>query len=164
MDQSGARRFALAIILLFAFCGMVVLASWGYTSVQLSLARSRGVYPTAEEGMLALVDTGYVGITHVDILYAGPDSFVGSQPHVWYVIAEVRASRRADGSAMGYHGCDAPGSFFIQSREGWVHVPEGAFPEFIGLWMEVFGLAGRGESAPSTDWAPSQPERFCQST
>jgi hypothetical protein len=46
--------------------------------------------------------------------------------------------------------------------KGWVHVPEGAFPEFIGFWMEVFGWAGEGQSTPSTNWAPDQPGRFCQ--
>jgi len=35
---------------------------------------------------------------------------------------------------------DFPGSFYIKVREGWVHVPEGAFPVFIGRMMEVFGM------------------------
>jgi hypothetical protein len=34
--------------------------------------------------------TGYVSITCVDILYAGPNSFNGSQPHVWYVCQSTR--------------------------------------------------------------------------
>jgi len=164
MDRPSGLRFALAVIIvLFAFSIVVVFGAWSYTSLQLARARSHGVYTTAEEGMRELLGTGYAGITRVDILYAGPNSFNGSQPHVWYVIAEVRASRRADGLAVGDRGCDAPGSFFIQTKEGWVHVSEGAFPEFVGLWMSVFGLAGPGRSTPSTDWAPSQPARFCQS-
>jgi hypothetical protein len=112
--------------------------------------------------MLALVDRAFVATSRVDMLYAGPNSFDGSQPHIWYVIAEVRADRRADGSALGPHGCDAPGSYFLHTKEGWIHVPEGAFPGFIGFWMSVFGQAGPGQSKPSTDWAPSQPARFCQ--
>jgi hypothetical protein len=27
------------------------------------------------------------------------------------------------------------GSFYLRVRDGWVHVPEGAFPEFIGFVM-----------------------------
>jgi hypothetical protein len=52
--------------------------------------------------------------------------------------------------------------FFLQTKEGWVHMPEGAFPGFIGFWMKVFGMAGPGQSEPSTDWAPGQPAKFCQ--
>ena len=164
MESLRPKRIALAAILVVLLCSVALLfASWLYTSLQLTLARSHGVYPSAEQAMLALVDQGYVGVSRVDILYAGPNSFDGSQPYVWYVIAEVHADTRADGSALGHYGCDAPGSFFLHTKEGWVHVPEGAFPEFIGFWMSVFGQAGPGQSKPSVDWAPSQPARFCQS-
>ena len=54
----------------------------------------------------------------VKILYAGTNSFDGSDPHIWYVIAEVRASARSDGSELGHNGCDAPGSFFLQLKDG----------------------------------------------
>jgi hypothetical protein len=77
------------------------------------------------------------------------------------VIAEVRAASRKDGLPLGHNGCDAPGSFFLQTREGWVHVPEEAFPEWIAMWMDVFDMAGPGQSTPSTEWAPRQPSRFC---
>ena len=155
---------ALFVVLAFsAFIALILLSAWSYTSLQLALARSQGVYPSAEEGMRELLETGYIGITRLDILYAGPDSSTGRQPHVWYVMAEVRASRRADGSELGVRGCDGPGSFFIQTNEGWVHMPEGAFPKVVGQWMDVFGLAGPGQSRPSTDWPESQPNRLCQS-
>ena len=58
---------------------------------------------------------------------------------------------------------DAPGSYFLQTKEGWVHAPEGTLPGFVGFWMDVFGMAGPGEDSPSVDWSPSQPTRFCQS-
>ena len=135
---------ALGIIL------AVIAFSWAYTSVQLNVARSKGVYTTAEQGMLDMIDKHY------------PNSFNGRQPHIWYVIAEVHAASRADGSAMGHNGCDAPGLFYLQTREGWVFVPEGAFPGFIGFWMKIFGMAGDGQPTPSTNWAPDQNPRFCQ--
>lgn len=52
----------------------------------------------------------------------------------------------------------APSSF--NTKEGWVHMPEGAFPELIGFWMEVFGLAGPGSSQPTHDWG-SSPQGDC---
>ena len=146
--------FLGGILAFIAFC-------WVYTTVQLRLASSKGVYATAEQGMLANAEKHYSADRSVKILYAGTNSFDGSAPYVWYVIAEIRASTRADGSVLGHNGCDAPGSFYLQTKEGWVHVSEGAFPGFMGFWMKVFDLAGEGQSTPSTDWAPDQNPRFC---
>ena len=140
----------------------VIAFGWLYTSVQLNIASSKGMYATAEQGMLAKIEKHYSADRNVKILYAGTNSFDGSQPHVWYVIAEVRATSRADGSELGHNGCDAPGSYFLQTKEGWVYMPEGAFPEFIGFWMKIFDMAGEGQSIPSTNWAPDQPAQFCQ--
>jgi hypothetical protein len=127
------------------------LLSLIYTTSQLAIARSGGVYPSAEEGMRALIARSYRNVQEVQIHYAGPNSFDGSQPHVWYVIAEIWAEARADGSSIGsgVRLSDNPGSFFLQTKDGWVHVPEGAFPEVMGFWMSVFGLAGQGSSIPS---------------
>jgi hypothetical protein len=111
--------------------------------------------------MLALLDKGYTPDRQAKILFAGSNSFDGSDPYVWYVIAEVHAAARADGSSLSNEGCDAPGSFFLESKVGWVHVPEGAFPSFIGFWMGVFNMAGAGQPEPSVTRAPDQPERFC---
>jgi hypothetical protein len=146
---------ALGIALAFIAFG------WVYTNAQLRIASLKGVYATAEQGMLANAEKYYSADRNVKILYAGTNSFDGSVPYVWYVIAEIRASSRADGSALGHNGCDAPGSFYLQTEEGWVHVPEGAFPGFIGFWMKVFDLAGPGQSTPSADWAPDQNPSFC---
>ena len=137
-----------------------IFSSWIYTSGQLALASSRGVYTSAEEGMQSLLNESYTGISSLDILHAGPDSFDGSRPHIWYVIAKVQATSRADGSSLR-NGCDAPGLFFLQTKAGWVWMPEGAFPGLIGKWMKAFGMAGEGQSMPSTDWATSQPTGFC---
>ena len=149
------------LIVLGTLAAIIPLA-WIYTSVQLAVARSKGLYSSPEEGMRSIIDKGYTADRKVKIIYAGTNSFDGSQPHIWYVIAQVRASARADGSALGKNGCDAPGLFFLQTREGWVFVPEGAFPGFIGFWMKTFGMAGQGQSTPSTNWAPDQPTKFCQ--
>ena len=152
------RRLLIVLGIIIA----IVPLSWIYTSVQLNIARSQGVYDSAEQGMRSMMDKYYSADRDVKILYAGTNSFDGSQPHIWYVIAEVRASTRADGSELGHNRCDAPGSFFLQTKEGWVHVPEGAFPGFMGFWMKVFDMAGPGQSTPSTSWAPDQPSQFCR--
>ncbi len=161
--RRALRYLLIPLSIIASFCFYFVFLSWSYSSLQLAIARSKGIYPTAEQGMLERASRGYAGVPRVDILYAGPNSFDGSKPHVWYVIAEVRAQARSDGSELGRNGCDAPGSFFLQTKEGWVHVSEGAFPGFVGFWMDVFGMAGPGEENPSVDWSPSQPARFCQS-
>jgi hypothetical protein len=140
----------------------MVACSWTYTAVQLNIARAKGVYSSPEQGMIARAEQHYTVDRQVKILYAGTNSFDGTNPHIWYVIAEIRAASRVEASVTGFDGCDAPGSFFLQTKEGWVHIPEGAFPEFLGFWMKVFGWAGEGQSTPSTDWAPDQPSRFCQ--
>jgi hypothetical protein len=150
------------VLVLLGFILVCVASAWIYTALQLNIARAKGVYSSPEQGMIARAEQSYTADRQIKILHAGTNSFDGTKPHVWYVIAEIRASARADGSALGHNGCDAPGSFFLQTKEGWVHVSEGAFPGFIGFWMDVFGWAGDGQSRPSTNWAPDQPSRFCQ--
>jgi hypothetical protein len=152
------RRLLITLGIIIA----IVSFSWIYTTIQLNSARSKGVYNTPEQGMQALAEKYYTADRDVKILYAGTNSIDGSKPYIWYVIAEVRATARADGSDLGVNGCDAPGSFFLQTKAGWVHVPEGAFPTFMGFWMKVFDMAGEGQSTPSTDWGADKPEHFCQ--
>src|SRR5574342_1089871 len=125
--MKARRRFFIALGLLAA----IRLCPWGYTSLVLADARRQGVYPSAEAGMLALMDKYYPPDHTVKIFYAGPNSRDRSDPYVWYVIAEVRAAARADGSEMGRNGCDNPGSFFLQTKDGGgVHVGEGFFTLF----------------------------------
>lgn len=151
------------ILILLAILVAIAPVSWVYTSIQLATARSKGEFASPEQGMLAMADQYYAPDKSVKILYAGTNSFDGSDPHIWYVIAEIRASARADGSEMGRNGCDAPGSFFLQLNNGnWVHVPEGAFPGFMGFWMKVFDMAGEGLPNSSTSWSPNQAPDFCQ--
>lgn len=153
-----SRRVLTIVGILIA----IVPVSWAYTSIQLSVARSKGVYETPEQAMTAIVDKAYAPDRTIKFLYAGPNSTDGSQPYVWYVIAEVHASARADGSELQTNGCDAPGSFFLQTKQGWVAVPEEALPGFMGFWMKVFGMAGEGQSTPTTNWKSGQEPDFCQ--
>lgn len=131
-----------------------MLCSLVYTIGVLTNAQSKGVYPSAEAGMLTRIDQWYRQPELVEIIYAGTNSFDGSDPHVWYVLACIWGGSRSDGSPVGSerHVYDQPGSFFLATRDGWIHVSEGAFPELLGFWMKVYGLAGPGSSTPSHDW------------
>jgi hypothetical protein len=140
-----------------------VLCSWGYTAWTLASARRAGVYPSAEAGMLAVAEKYYAPDRRVKIFYAGPNEAHGQAPYVWFVTAEVRSSAYADGSPVGHNGCDAPGTFFVQLKDGnWVNVPEGFFTTFMLSWLETFDLVGEGQSTPSTDLIQNRPTRFCR--
>ena len=125
-DQRGtsfvefAMILPLLIILLF---GIVEFSIILYDKAVLTNASREGVYPSAEQGMIAMLEKSYAPDRQIKII--------------------------------------APGSFFLQTKQGWVHVGEGAFPTFVGRWMKIFGMAGPGETTPSTDWAPGQSKRFC---
>lgn len=137
--------------------------TWAYTTGTLAGLSAQGVYPSAEDGMLALIERAYVNPDDYQIIYAGTNSFDGSQPHVWYVIACVWGGTRRDGTPVGStrHAYDQPGVFFVNTREGWVFAPEGVFPTVLGNWMQLYGLAGPGSSVPSHDWG-STPSRGCE--
>jgi hypothetical protein len=154
VDLFRVLGIILAVVLITIF------VAWIYTTRQLAIASSRGVYPSAEEGMRSIINKNYEGISRFQILGAGPnDGSAKDKSHIWYVVAVVHATSYADGSGVGHKGCDAPGLFFLQTKTGWVQVSEGAFPGMIGYWMKVFGLAGSGQSEPSTDNTP--PGKLC---
>lgn len=142
-----AKLLALAAI-------VVVILGLIYTALTLVLVRAKGVYPSAEAGMQALIERGYANPEQVEIIYAGTNSFDGSAPNVWYVLACVWGGSRANGDPVGSerHVYDQPGVFFLATRDGWVFVPEGYFPTLLGFWMRVFHLAGPGSATPSHDW------------
>ena len=137
-------RVALFAAIAFACAFLFIFGSWSFTTSRLNSARSIGIFPSPAEGMLTLVRSGWVGIQEARIVDAGPETALGGGPHVWYVIACVWADSRADGSPVGSptHDFDAPGSYFVDTHEGWVLMPETSMPLFVGFWMRVFGLAG----------------------
>ena len=158
MNKKLIRRVVIALVAV----SLILVIPWGCTNLVVANARAKGEYDSAEAGMLALMDKNYAPDHTVKIYSARPDSHDGSNPYIWYVIAEVRASSRADGSALGHNGCDAPGTFFVQLKDGkWVHIPEGLFIVFVPSWLERFGFAGEGQTTPTTDLI-NGPMRFCQ--
>ena len=140
----------LGLVLAIAAAGATLLTVYTYSALR--WARNRGVYETPQIGTVARANENYCEIDQVEIQHASTNSFDGSKPHIWYVIYRVYAKNRApcDAEKQGsdlYHGTyENAGNFWLNVKEGWVFVPEGMFPEVIGTWMKVLGLAGEGDS------------------
>ena len=148
----GRNQNILSRLALFAsiplFCiAIFCLLGWVFTTGQLRLARSKGVYPSAEDAMRALIVRSYNQPEEVEIVYAGTNSFDGSNPHVWYVIACIWGGTRADGSPVGSerHIYDQPGTFFLDTRDGWVTVQADgvATPETLLVHQQRLNLTQR---------------------
>jgi hypothetical protein len=139
--------------------GGFLLVPWCYAAITLQVARADGVYASPEAGMLGLIAKTYIEPERTQILYEGTNSFDGSDPHVRYVIACVWGGRRSDGTPVGSEkkAFDQPGMFFLNVRDGWVFVPEGAFPELLGKVMKVYGMAGPGTPAADNSWGGASP-------
>lgn len=113
---------------------------WVYAASQLALAKNEGIYSTPEEAVIGTnsQDRGGAQVARIENVRARPNRR-NAQPHVWFGGAAVYLDRVPQGGNRDHYSA---GSFYIQVRDGWVHVPEGAFPEFIGWVMELYGLEG----------------------
>jgi len=120
------------------------LCIWLYTISQLALAKNEGIYATAEEAVIAKNSQpkGGAEVVRLEDVGASINQHDGSQPHVWFGGATVYLDRVPQGWDRTQYSA---GSYFIHVKEGWVHVPEGAFPEFMGWVMELYGLEGVNE-------------------
>ena len=139
--------FLIGLPTIFLLAALTIFSAWSYTATRLELAKKEGVYDSVEEGMLSRIERRYNDIERIQLEHAGSNSFDGTNPHVGFAVAKVWAGSRRDGSPVGNqrHNYDFPGSYFLHTKQGWVHMPEGAFPEFIGFWMKVFDLAGEAQ-------------------
>jgi hypothetical protein len=73
----------------------------------------------------------------VENVYAGPNSKREGMEHVWFGGATVTLDRVPAG---GRHDRYQTGSFYIRVHDGWVHVPEGAFPTLVGRLMRIYNV------------------------
>ena len=155
--------FGLAIVLTaLMLLSLIFLFPRWFTNRVISNARARGEFASPEAGMLALTERDFTPDYKATIHYAGPNEDDRSMPYVWYVIVEIHASARADGSKLHQNGCDSGGTYFVQLNDGkWVQIPEGFFMIFVPSWLEKYGFAGEGQSTPTTDLIHG-PTRFCQ--
>lgn len=118
-----------------------VLATWGYAKGQLAVARARGVYPTPEEAITDRFSEGWGGanVVSVENVHAGPNDPHGSQPHIWFGGADVYLDRVPEGGRRTHY---VTGSFYVRVADGWVYMPEGAFPPYVGWVMALYKLEG----------------------
>lgn len=67
------------------------------------------------------------------------------------MVWEVHAPHRAPcdpvhpGPPLHFGTYEGGGSYFLDTPDGWIYLPEGRFPGVVGYWMEVLGRAGPGE-------------------
>jgi hypothetical protein len=129
---------------LAALVPLFFLFSWIYAASQLALAKTEGIYPTVEEAVIIKNSQGWgdAEVVKVENIRASVNQHDGSQPHVWFGGATVYLDR----PLQGYDRTQfSSGSYFLHVREGWVHIPEGAFPGFIGWVMELYDMEGVDE-------------------
>ena len=139
---TGKRKSVWAAAGILAFILFCLVAPLVWTVGQLTLAKADGIYATPEEAMTAKLsnNSGGYEIERIDISFAGPNYRDGRLPHVWFVIANIYANYRSDGKSTAPKGYWGAGSYFIKVKDGWVHVPEGAFPVLMGRVMAWYKL------------------------
>jgi hypothetical protein len=145
-----AIGWSILIVVVILLSTLLLIQGFMFTKAAFVLASSGGIYPTAETGSIHQVQNGFQGIEKIKIDYAGPASFDGSQPHVWYVGWTVWAEKDEEGNPVrrALTNYRRGGGYWLHTKEGWVQMPEGAFPGFIGFWMRVYGFAGPGQRTP----------------
>ena len=146
-----AKRKWIVLAITLAVILACATFPWVYTIAALNWVRSGGVFATPQEGAIYNANRGYCGVEKVEFEHVSTNSFDGSNPHIWYVISIVYAKNRAPcdpqhpGAPLDHQTYERGGQFYLNVKDGWVMVPEGMFPEFIGFWMKVFNLAGPGD-------------------
>ena len=137
------RRIGLGLV---ALVPMFFLCTWIYAVSQLALAKKEGIYDSVEEAVVIMGSQGWgdAEVLRVEDVRASINRHDGSHPHVWFGGASIYLDRVPQGLDRTHY---LSGSYYLHVEEGWVHVPEGAFPGFIGWVMELYGLEGVKEWA-----------------
>lgn len=153
MQQESSLRNLLRflVLILAVIVGFITIITL-HTISSLNWARSQGVFDTPQQGVISNAYRGYCEVESVEIQQAATNSFDGSNPHVWYVIYRVIARSRIpcdpeDAGPDPFHKIsEGGGNFWLDTKDGWVRMPEGLFPQVIGFGMKILGLAGPGDS------------------
>jgi hypothetical protein len=137
-------RIARIGLALAALVPVFFACSWVYAASQLVLAKNEGIYASPEEAIIARNSQGWGGASVVKLedIWANPNNHDGALPHVWFGGATVYLDRIPEGGNLSQYNS---GSFYLHVRNGWVHLPEGAFPEFVGWVMELYDMEGVSE-------------------
>ena len=144
MNTRKARKSWQRIALLLCVSLLLVLAcSLIYSLSAIRAVRADGIYTSPQEGVTQRAHRYYQNVTKIDIRSARVNSHNGSNPHIWFVIYEIYADRRADDSPLAHNAAhEGGGNYYLHMKDGWVYVPEGYFPEMLGLWMKILSWAG----------------------
>jgi hypothetical protein len=151
------NRWTLNRVVIIASLGVLMLCIATlllYPIAALANARSKGVFLTPQEGVAAIASRWYCGFERVEFEHEPTDTFDKSNPHIYYVIYRVYAKNLPPcdpthpGPALHYGTYERGGNYYLNMRDGWVMMGEGYFPEYVGAWMKVFGLAGPGNATP----------------
>ena len=161
-QPSKLLHVSLIIVGVLAVALGFIAWSWYFTTSRLNASAQKfGVFPSPSEGMMLLVQSDYVGIQEAKIVEVIQETALGGGSHVWFVTVCVWADSREDGSPIGArtHDFDFGGSYFVNTHEGWVMMPETSLPLFVGYWMPIFDLAGDDSAQPFHDPSgkPKQP-------
>ncbi|MGE5225043.1 MAG: hypothetical protein ACM3PY_21620 [Omnitrophica WOR_2 bacterium] len=141
-EEPGRKRrlrispIAWACLFLVALVPLYFGGIWAYAASQLALAKNDGVYPTPEAAILATNSQGWGGAKVIRVEGITAEQEV-AHPQVWFGRATVYLDRIPEGLNKDYYHS---GTFYIHVRDGWVQMPEGTFPEFIGWVMELYGM------------------------
>lgn len=139
--RTGMPRSARIGIGLAALAPLFFACSWVYAASQLALAKTNGVYASPEEAIIARNSQGWGGASVVKLedVRANPNSRNDTQSPIWFGGATVYLDRIPQGWDRAQY---SSGSYYVHVRDGWVYMPEGAFPEFVGWVMELYNLEG----------------------
>jgi hypothetical protein len=134
-------RIARLGLVVIALVPLFFACSWMYAASQLALAKNEGIYTSPEEAIIARHSQGWGGASVIKLedIQASPNNHDGTLPHVWFGGATVYLDRIPEGGSRSQY---STGSFYLHVRDGWVHLPEGAFPGFIGWVMQLYGMEG----------------------
>jgi hypothetical protein len=141
-QNSWRRRPALLALLVISALAFFIVAPWAYAVGQIELAKSEGIYGSPEEAIIARHSQGWGGarVVSIENVHASTNRRDGSMEHVWFGGAEITLDRIPQGGRRSNY---STGSFYLHVRDGWVHMPEGAFPPLVGWLMEIYNLEGQ---------------------
>jgi hypothetical protein len=128
-------------VVLAALVPLYFLSIYTYAAARIALAKNQGVYPTIEAAVIATNSQGFgdAQVISVENVRAEPNYGDGRQPFMWYGTATINLDRIPRGyTKASFHG----GSYYMHVRDGWVFMPESAFPEFVGWVMELYHMEG----------------------
>jgi len=157
-----AKLLRMGFVFSIVIVVVIVMTAWAwfFTTSRINASiRSFGIFQSPTEGMQNAIEEGYVGIQEAWIEMAVPETGPGGAPYVWFVTACIWADSRVDGSPVGSstHDFDFPGSYYLQTKHGWVLMPEVSNPLFVAFWMKVFDLEGEGITGPIIKQPPTKP-------